>query len=255
MMRTRPARRTTLQFSHRTLTDGLTFIPASFRAPLLESVRDPAAGQVVGGELHLDLVPGQDPDEVHAHLAGHVRQHLVAVVELHAEHGVGEGLYHGALDLNGVFFGHGQAAIRVRTSGPSSVMAMVSSKWAAMLPSTVTAVQPSSSTCTSQEPRVTMGSIASTMLALSAGPRPASPKFGTCGSSWSARPIPWPTNERTTPKPWLSQCICTACEMSPIRLPTRHCTIALSRLSRVTSMSSCTRGATAPTGSVIAQSA
>src|SRR6266542_6274641 len=154
MMRTRPARRTTLQCSHRTLTDGLTFIscpldpsprssrpldpsprssrpldpsprssrgrPGAFgpRPPLisasrtisplvsgppgclrpsaaphlallpLEPVRDPAARQVVGGELHLDLVPGQDPDEVHAHLAGHVREHLVSILQLHAEHGI-----------------------------------------------------------------------------------------------------------------------------------------------------------------------
>src|SRR5215510_4041845 len=190
MMCTRPARRTTLQCSHRTFTDGLTFMRLSFPCSLLEAVRDASPRQVIGRELHLDLVAGKDPDEVHAHLARHVGQHLVTVVELHAEHGVGERLHHGALDLNGVFFGHGQAAIRVRTSGPSSVMAMVSSKWAAMLPSTVTAVQPSSSTCTSQEPMVTMGSMASTMPALSEGPRPASPKLGTCGSSWSARPMP-----------------------------------------------------------------
>ena len=31
--------------------------------------------------------------------------------------------------------------------------------------------------------------------------------------------MPWPTNARTTPKPWLSQCGCTACETSPSRLP------------------------------------
>src|SRR5215470_2231237 len=76
-------------------------------ALLLKSVRDPAARQVIGGELHLDLVPGQDPDEVHAHLAGHVREHLVAVVELHAKHGVRQRLDHGALHLDRVFFRHG----------------------------------------------------------------------------------------------------------------------------------------------------
>ena len=40
----------------------------------------------------------------------------------------------------------------VSTSGPSSVIAMVCSKWAARLPSAVTAVQPSSSTRTSHVP-------------------------------------------------------------------------------------------------------
>src|SRR5437867_2283594 len=135
MMRTRPARRTTLQCSHRTLTDGLTFISYPFEpshrssrgrpalgrpssrllepfhrssrgrpgasgtrpplissprtisplvsgspgclrhsaaphlARLLEPVGDPAAGQVVGRELHLDLVPSQYPDEIHECLA------------------------------------------------------------------------------------------------------------------------------------------------------------------------------------------
>src|SRR5712692_3142014 len=105
MMRTTPSRRTILQCSHRTLTDGLTFIVCPFepfhrsrstqpsaralgvhlalplaRVPLalgrpsartvsFEPVSDPAAGQVVRRQLDLDLVPGQDPDEVHAHLA------------------------------------------------------------------------------------------------------------------------------------------------------------------------------------------
>ena len=49
-------------------------------------------------------------------------------------------------------------------------MAMVSSKCAAQLPSAVTAVQRSSSTRTSHEPIVIMGSMASTMPALSTGP-------------------------------------------------------------------------------------
>src|SRR5437867_3586591 len=151
MMRTRPARRTTLQCSHRTLTDGLTFISYPFEpshrssrgrpgasgtrpplissprtisplvsglpgclrhsaaphlARLLEPVGDPAAGQVVGRELHLDLVPRQDPDEIHAHLAGHVREYLVSVLELHPEHGVRERLDHGAFHLNGIFLRH-----------------------------------------------------------------------------------------------------------------------------------------------------
>src|SRR3990170_2536018 len=101
MMRTTPSRRTILQCSHRTFTDGLTFIVVS-----LKPVRDPAAGQVIGRELHLDLVPGEDPDEVHAHLAGHVCQHLVAVLELHAEHGVRQRLHHGAFDLDRIFFRH-----------------------------------------------------------------------------------------------------------------------------------------------------
>src|SRR4029077_18986508 len=44
MIRTRPCRRTILQFSHRTLIDGLTFIRSS--TELLESICDPAPSEV-----------------------------------------------------------------------------------------------------------------------------------------------------------------------------------------------------------------
>src|SRR5215470_13575593 len=79
---------------------------ASFLCSLLEAIRDASPRQVIGRELHLDLVPGKDPDEVYPHLARHVGEHLVAVVELHAEHGVGKRLHHRALDFDRVFFGH-----------------------------------------------------------------------------------------------------------------------------------------------------
>src|SRR5207302_6569478 len=45
---------------------------------LLEPVRDPAAREVIRRQLDLHAVPGQDADEVHAHLAADVRQHAVA---------------------------------------------------------------------------------------------------------------------------------------------------------------------------------
>src|SRR5438067_1934107 len=40
---------------------------------LLEPVRDPAAREVVRRQLDLHAVPGQDANEVHAHLAADVR--------------------------------------------------------------------------------------------------------------------------------------------------------------------------------------
>src|SRR5438132_415564 len=57
---------------------------------LLVPIGDATAGQVVRRQLHLDPIPRQDPDVVHPHLPGDVREDLVPVVELHAEHGVGE---------------------------------------------------------------------------------------------------------------------------------------------------------------------
>ena len=63
-----------------------------------------ALGEVVGGELDLHAVAGQDADEVLAHLAGDVRQHLVLVLQLDAEHRVRQRLDHRCLDLDRLFF-------------------------------------------------------------------------------------------------------------------------------------------------------
>src|SRR4029450_8125170 len=85
-----------LRFSQIFLTDGLTFMLL-----LLVPVGDPAAIQVVRGELDDDAVAGEDADVVHAHLPGDVGQDLVPVCQLHPEHRVREGLDDGALDLDG----------------------------------------------------------------------------------------------------------------------------------------------------------
>src|SRR5450759_5824389 len=111
----------TLHFSHIGLTDALTFIgdprssvrracgprtppPGDLERPLLEPVRDPASAEVVGRQLHLDLVAGQDADVVHAHLAGDMGEHFVVVVEVDPEHRVGQSLDHFAFYLDGFFF-------------------------------------------------------------------------------------------------------------------------------------------------------
>src|SRR5437899_425730 len=217
----------------------------------LESVRDPAPREVVRRQLDLHPIAREDPDEVHPHLAAYVREHPVTVVQLHSEHRVRQRLHHGPFDLDRVFLRH----FRVSTSGSPSVTATVCSKWAARLPSLVTAVHPSSRILTSQLPIVTIGSIASTIPGLSCGPRPGSPKFGTWGSSCSARPMPCPTNARTTDRPCVSTCDWTAWDTSESRRPGQHSLMASSRLSRVTSSSFWTFGGTVPTGTVNAQSA
>src|SRR5947199_749068 len=182
-------------------------VSTSIEIRLLEPIGDPAPGQVVRRQLDLHAIARQDPDEVHPHLAADVREHLVAVLELHPEHRVGQRLDHRSLDLDRVLFGHrprlagavgADWPLRlVSTSGPLSVTATVCSKCAARLPSWVTAVHPSSRIRTSQLPMVTMGSIARTMPGRSCGPRPGSPKLGICGSSCSARPLPCPTKAGT----------------------------------------------------------
>ena len=66
-------------------------------------IDDPAAAEVVGRHLDTHAVARQDADAVGAHLAGHVRQDLVAVVQLHPEHGVRERLDNLPLKLD-LFF-------------------------------------------------------------------------------------------------------------------------------------------------------
>src|SRR5512133_3924685 len=68
-----------------------------------------------------------------------------------------------------------QIQSKVRISGPLSVIATVCSKCADNRPSTVTDVHPSANTFTSYDPSLTIGSIASTMPALSFGPLPGTP--------------------------------------------------------------------------------
>ena len=104
-----PWRRMTLQLSQRALTDALTFNGSSIvvlGVCLLESVRDPAAGQVVRRQLDTDSVTGQDADEVHPELAADMGEHTVAVFQLDGEHRVGERFDDRTFDFDRIALGH-----------------------------------------------------------------------------------------------------------------------------------------------------
>jgi hypothetical protein len=73
------------------------------RRSLLETIGDSSPRQIIGRQLYRDLVSRQNLDEVHPHLAGYVRQDLMAIFHLDPEHGVGEGLQDRPLDFNRVF--------------------------------------------------------------------------------------------------------------------------------------------------------
>ena len=77
--------------------------PANDALSLLVAVGDAAAGEVVGGDFDGDAVAGEDADVVLAHLAADVAEEAVAVVQLDAEHRVGEGFLDDALEFQGVF--------------------------------------------------------------------------------------------------------------------------------------------------------
>src|SRR4051794_31831543 len=66
----------------------------------LVAVDDPTPGEVVRAQLDDDPVLGEDADVVLPHLAADVRQDLVPVRELDAEHGVRERLDDRSLDLD-----------------------------------------------------------------------------------------------------------------------------------------------------------
>ena len=66
--------------------------------------------EVVGGELHGDLVSREDADEMHAHFSGDMRDDFMAVLQCDDELCVGEQFFDDALHFY-AFFGH------VSTSG------------------------------------------------------------------------------------------------------------------------------------------
>ena len=124
-----------------------------------------------------------------------------------------------------------------------------------MLPSAATAVQPSSSTTTSDLPAFTIGSMAITMPERSFMPRPRSPKFGTCGSSCIWTPMPWPTKSRTTENPSASTTPCTAAPTSPRVAPGLTAAIPACNEASVTFNSRTVPGSIfSPTGTVMAAS-
>src|SRR5687767_1049167 len=191
MTRTTPFLRTTLHFTQILLTDALTFTTSSsvlrpFRwwgqtpsgsdpTTLFVPINDPPARQVVGRELHEDLVARKDPDEVLPHLSRYVREHLMFVLQLHFEHRVRQRFDDRRHDLDRVFLRHaGTAAgsrdpavapIRPvpRTIAPAVPIATVYSKCADALRSRIRTVHPSRSTVTSPPPRLNIGSIARTI--------------------------------------------------------------------------------------------
>ena len=81
-----PLRRMTLQLSQRALTEALTFNGSS----LLESVSDPAAGEVVWRNFDRDAIAGQDANAIATHISRKRREHLMTTRNRHAKGGVRE---------------------------------------------------------------------------------------------------------------------------------------------------------------------
>src|SRR5271154_4498925 len=83
------------------------------RPYLLVPIGDPTPVEVVRSDLDLHLVPRQNSDAVHPHLPRAVRQYLVSVLQLDAEHGIGQWLDHCAFEHDGIFLGLGQVTLLI----------------------------------------------------------------------------------------------------------------------------------------------
>src|SRR5262252_3926801 len=106
MTRTTPLRRTILQLRQIFFTEASTFIVAFLSIVSLRAEHDAPAREVVRRELDRDLVPGEDADVMHTHLARDMTQNDVSVLQLDAEGRVGERLHDLPLHLDHVFLGH-----------------------------------------------------------------------------------------------------------------------------------------------------
>ena len=75
---------------------------------LLVAISDPTTSEVVRRQLNLDAITGENSDVMHPHLSRDVGQHLVAVFEFDAEHGVRQRLGDRSFQNDRVFLGLSQ---------------------------------------------------------------------------------------------------------------------------------------------------
>src|SRR5262249_23648085 len=108
-----PIQRTTR--SERTASTSRTAAKSS-SSPM--AIHDPRAIEVIRRDLHAHAITRQDADPETAHLAGHVAEHLVAVVELHPEHRVRERLDDFAFELDLLFLRQTYMTLTFVACGP-----------------------------------------------------------------------------------------------------------------------------------------
>jgi hypothetical protein len=110
MTMTLPLRLMTLHFSQIGLTEGLTFILTTSQIyGYLFPISDPSSCEIIRGQLNDDSVSCQDPDKMHAQLAGYMSKDLVTVFQLYTKHRIWEGFDNRPFDFNNIFFGHSQS--------------------------------------------------------------------------------------------------------------------------------------------------
>jgi len=101
-------------FAQRRLTDAETFMlsPSPFSPTIFiagrspKSIGDPPPRQVVRRKLDTDPVTGQNPDEMHPQAPGYMREHFVAIVQLHPKHRIRQRLGDRPFDFDDVLLWH-----------------------------------------------------------------------------------------------------------------------------------------------------
>ena len=83
---------------------------------------------------------------------------------------------------------------------------------------------------------------------MSSGPSQAT--FGTSGSSWIARPMPWPVSSAQTLKPRRSTTVCTAAPIAPTLLPAVAAASPRRSADSAAAASRCSRAPIVPTATV-----
>src|SRR3569832_1625207 len=97
-----PLRRMILQLRQIFLTEPETLLFAllTLSVALLGAEHDTSPRQVVGRQLHGDLVTWEDADVVHPHLSRNMSEHYVPVFQLHAKRCIREVFEHLPLHLD-----------------------------------------------------------------------------------------------------------------------------------------------------------
>jgi hypothetical protein len=68
-------------------------------ARLALPIDNPTFCQIIRRQLDANAIAWDDADEVFAHPAGHVREHIMAAFDFNTKSRVGEGLHHNTLDF------------------------------------------------------------------------------------------------------------------------------------------------------------
>src|SRR2546423_1729130 len=94
--------------NHLALVANLFYRRPYFHNPsscLFVTIHNTAARQIVWRKLHRHFISRQNADEILAHFAGNVRQHLMLVLQLHPKHGIRQRLNNRGHHFNGVLLG------------------------------------------------------------------------------------------------------------------------------------------------------